>query len=183
MTQYSTPKRASIFLAVTIINMLLARYAALTFSSIPGVVTFYFAVAFMIPFTLWFGMLGAAATYLGCFVGSGIPAGLPWQVNLYWSLCDLWQVLIPFLAFKFLKADIALKSKRDFAVFLLFGVVLNNFAGALWGSGIFILSGQFVYADFWGLFTNWFLGNMLVTLLITPLLLRFVTPLVFKKWF
>ncbi len=180
MTKYSSPKRLSIFFAITIINMVLARYAALSISNIPGVVTFYFAVAFMIPFALWFGPLGAAAAYVGCFFGSGIPAGLPWEANLYWSLADLWQVLIPLLAFMFLKADIGLKSKRDFGVFLVFGVVLNNLVGALWGSGMFVLSGQFVYGDFWGLFTNWFLGNMLVTVLIAPLLLRFITP-VFKK--
>jgi hypothetical protein len=181
MRQYSATKRIAIFLAISIINMALARYAALSISNIPGVVTFYFAVVFMIPFALWFGTLGVAAAYVGCFVGSGIPAGLTWQVNLFWSLGDLWQVLIPLLAFMLLKANIALKSKRDFGVFLVFGVVLNNLVGALWGSGLFVLSGQFVYEDFWGLFTNWLLGNMLVTVLITPLLLRFVTPVVYKK--
>ncbi len=107
---------------------------------------------------------------------------MPWSVNLYWSLADLWQVLIPLAAFKSLKADVALRSKRDFGVFLLFSVVLNNLAGASWGATMFLMSGQFPPADFTSVFSNWFLGNIVVTLLITLLLLRFVTPAVRKIW-
>ncbi len=182
MNVNSNLKRIALFVAVTFVNIELARFAALSISNVPGVVTFYFAVAFMVPFALWFGALGGVAAYVGCVIGSGIPAGLPWQVNLYWSLADLWQVLIPLLAFKILKADIGLRSKRDFGVFLLFGVVLNNLAGAAWGSVMFVLSGQFAYADFSGLFSNWFLGNMLVTVLIAPLLLRYITPALKKQF-
>ena len=75
----------------------------------------------MIAFTLWFGVWGAVAAYVGCVIGAGIPAGLPLSVNLYWSLADLWQVLIPLIAFALLKADVGLRTKRDFAVFLTFG--------------------------------------------------------------
>ncbi len=173
--------RITILILVTIANILLARYAALSISNVPGVVTFYFAVAFMIAFTFWFGAWGTIAAYVGCLVGSGIPAGLPLQVNLYWSLADLWQVLIPLVAFWLLKADVGLRSKKDFTVFAFFGLFLNNLAGALWGSGVFVLSGKFLAADFAALFSNWFLGNLIVTVLITPLMLRFVTPFLKKK--
>jgi len=170
-----------IFALITLANILLARYAALSLSNVEGVVTFYFAVAFMIAFALWFGVWGAVAAYIGCLIGSGIPAGLPLQVNLYWSLADLWQVLVPLVAFWLLKADVGLRCKRDFAVFAVFGLFLNNLAGALWGSGMLVLGGNFSSADFASLFSNWFLGNLVVTVLITPLLLRFVTPFLKKK--
>lgn len=182
MKETSKKARVAIFILIALVNILLARFAALTISNVPSIVTFYFVVAFMIPFALWFGAWGAAAAYVGCFIGSGIPAGLPWSVNLYWSLADLWQVLIPLVAFKSLKADVALRSKRDFGVFLLFGVFLNNLAGVSWGATMFVVSGQFLTADFSSVFSSWFLGNMVVTLLITPLLLRFVTPAVKKIW-
>ena len=160
---------------------MLAQFAALTFSPAPGVITFYFAVAFMIAFTLWFGVWGAVAAYAGCVIGAGIPAGLPLSVNLRRSLADLWQVLIPLIAFARLRADVGLRTKRDFAIFLIFGWLLNNLAGAIWGAGTFVLSGQFPMSDFDGLFANWFLTNLIVTIIITPLLLRFVTPIIKKK--
>jgi len=181
MEKPSKITRITIFVLITIASILLAQFAALTFSPEPGVITFYFAVAFMIAFTLWFGVWGAIAAYIGCVIGAGIPAGLPISVNLYWSLADLWQVLIPLVAFGLLKADATLKTKRGFAVFLIFGWLLNNLAGAIWGAGTFVLSGQFPMSDFNGLFANWFLTNLIVTIIITPLLLRFVTPIITKK--
>jgi hypothetical protein len=173
--------RIVISILVTAASILLARFAALTFSPAPGVITFYFAVAFMIAFTLWFGVWGAVAAYIGCVKGAGIPAGLPLPVNLYWSLANLWQVLIPLAAFVFLKADATLRTKRDLGVFLIFGWLLNNLVGALWGAGTFILSGQFPTLDFNGLFSNWLLTNLVVTIIITPSLLRFVTPIIKTK--
>lgn len=181
MEKPSKITRIAIFVLITIASILLARFAALTFSPAPGVITFYFAVAFMIAFTLWFGIWGAVAAYIGCVIGAGIPAGLPISVNLYWSLADLWQVLIPMVAFALLKADAALRTKKDFVVFLIFGWLLNNIAGAIWGASTFVLSGQFHISDFSGLFANWFLTNLIVTIIITPLLLRFLTRIIKKK--
>jgi hypothetical protein len=173
--------RIAIFVLITIATILLAKFAAVNFSPAPGVIVLYFAVAFMIAFTLWFGVWGAVAAYVGCVIGAGIPAGLPLSVNLYWSLADLWQVLIPLVAFARLKADVGLGTKRDFTVFLIFGWLLNNLAGAIWGAGMFVLSGQFPISDFNSLFANWFLTNLVVTIIISPLLLRFVTPIIKKK--
>ena len=181
MEKQSKIGRIAVFILITIANILLARFAALAFSPKPGVVTLYFAVAFMIPFTLWFSAWGAVAAYVGCVIGAGIPAGLSFSVNLYWSLADLWQVLIPLVGFVLLKADVGLRTKRDFAIFVIFGWLLNNLAGALWGAGTFVLSGQFPMSDITGLFANWFLTNLVVTIPITPLLLRFVTPIIKKK--
>lgn len=181
MEKPSKITRIAIFVLITIASILLAQFAALTFSPTPGVITFYFAVAFMIAFTLWFGVWGAVAAYIGCFIGAGMPAGLTISVNLYWSLADLWQVLLPLAAFALLKADAALRTNRDLAVFLIFGWLLNNLAGAIWGAGMFVLSGHFPMSDFNSLFSNWFLTNLIVTIIITPLLLRFVTPLIKKK--
>jgi hypothetical protein len=177
----SITARIAIFVLITIANILLAQFAALTFSTQPGVITFYFAVAFMIAFALWFGVWGAVAAYIGCLIGAGIPAGLPVSVNLYWSLADLWQVLIPLVAFGLLKADAALKTKRDFVIFMIFGWLLNNFVGALWGAGTFVLSGQFATSKLSGLFANWFMGNLFVTVIISPVLLKFITPIVKKN--
>ncbi|MCW3994645.1 MAG: MASE1 domain-containing protein [Candidatus Bathyarchaeota archaeon] len=180
MKKQLNARKITVFVIVTVANVFLARYAALSLSNVPGVVTFYFAVAFMIVFALWFGVWGALAAYIGCVIGAGIPAGLPLTVNLYWSLADLWQVVIPMGAFALLRANVGIRSKRDFAVFVLFGLILNNLAGALWGSAVFVWSGHFSETEFFSLFLNWFLGNMAVTLPITPLILRLLTPTIKK---
>ena len=150
-------------------NCAISRFAVISWQIAPGVAVLYFAVAFMIAFALWFGMWGAIAAYIGCFIGAG--AGLPPDVNLYWSLADLWQVLIPLIAFKKLGADVGLKTKRDFYIFLVFGLVLNNLVGAGWGS---ITIPPVSWKQ--DMFISWFITNLIVTIVITPLLLRYITP-------
>lgn len=166
-----------ILIIITIINSLLSRFAIISWQIAPGVAGLYFAVAFMIAFTLWFGVWGAIAAYIGCFIGAGMTAGLPPDVNVYWSLADLWQVLIPLIAFKTLGADVGLKTKRDFLIFLIFGLVLNNLVGAIWGS-ITIMPGFSWKQD---IFVSWFITNLIVTIVITPLLLRYITPYIKKS--
>ena len=46
-----------ILIMVSIINTLLSRFAVVPWSSAPGAPILYFAVAFMIAFTLWFGSI------------------------------------------------------------------------------------------------------------------------------
>jgi|SRR5665811_1436796 len=137
-----------ILIILIILNSLLSRFAIITWQIAPGVAGLYFAVAFMIAFTLWFGVWGAIAAYIGCFIGAGMTGGLPPGVNVYWSLADLWQVLIPLIAFKTLGADVGLKTKRDFLIFLIFGLVLNNLAGAGWGAITFAAGQVFMEAGY-----------------------------------
>lgn len=164
-----------VLVLLTIVNSLLARFAVIAGPS-PGVAAVYFAVAFMIAFTLWFGAWGAIAAYIGCFIGAGILSGIPANVSLYWSLADLWQVLIPLIAFRKLHADASLRTKRDALVFLVFGWALNNLIGACWGSTALAVGGLISWSRLLGAFTSWFAGNLIVTIIITPLLLRFITP-------
>jgi len=163
-----------IFIVISLINISIAQISI--FPSTPGFSTIYIAVAFMIPFALWFRGWGVLAAYIGCFVGAGLLSGLGLSINIFWSLADVWQVLIPLLAFLKLKGDIGLSEKRDLGIFLLFGLFLNNLVGALWGSSMLFLGGAILWAEFYPLFFNWFGGNMIVTILITPILLRFISP-------
>ena len=168
-----------ILVIVTAINTLLARFATVVWSSAPGASDLYFAIAFMIPFTLWFGAWGAIAAYAGCILGAGLGT-MPLSVNLYWSLADLWQVLIPLIAFKLFHADVSLKSKRDFLIFLVFGCLLNSLVGSIWGSTMLSVGGVSGWSDTPNTLVTWFTGNLIVTLVITSLLLRYVTRYIVK---
>jgi len=169
-----------IFVIASVINALLARFADVNFPSAPVVSNLYFAVAFMIAFTLWFGAWGAIAAYLGCIIGSGLSF-VPFSVNLYWSLADLWQVLIPLVAFKGFHADIGLKTKRDFFIYLIFGWLLNCLAGAIWGSTMLAVGGVYGWSEVAKTFISWFVGDLIVVIVITTLLLRYVTGYIIKS--
>lgn len=168
----------NIFLFLTLISSILSRFAVLNYStsSASGVSSMYFAVAFMIVFALWYGLWGVFSAYLGCMVGAGILAEMPLSVNIIWSLADLWQVLIPLVIFIYFKVNIRLETKRDLAFFFVFGVLINNLIGALWGAYTLASGGLILYEAFFVTFQSWFTGNVIATILIVPLLLRYVTP-------
>lgn len=166
----------NIFLFLTLVNSLLARFAVVKSSVAPGVSGLYFAVSFMIVFALWYGVWGALSAYLGCMVGAGILADVPLSLNIVWSLADLWQVLIPMIAFMYFKVDIRLRTKRDFGIFIIFGCLLNNLIGALWGSLMLIRNDVIGWAQFQTTFEGWFFGNLIVAIVLIPLLLRYITP-------
>lgn len=168
-------------LLLTMVDALIAKFMVFISPASTGVSTLYLSVAFMIIFTLWFGAGGAFATYWGCFIGAGLLGGIPAGVNLYWSIADLLQVLIPLAAFRLLHADISLQTRRDALIFLVFGVLLNNAAGALWGTGALYLGGLVTGVATQGIAFTWFAGNVLISLLIAPLLLHFLTPSIRKS--
>jgi hypothetical protein len=167
-----------ILVIATAINTLVARYATVAWSSRPGASDIYFAIALMIPFTLWFGAWGAIAAYAGCVLGA--LGSMPFGVNLYWSLADLWQVLIPLFAFRMLQADAGLKTKRDFLIFLVFGCLINNVVGAVWGPVMLAAGGVAAWSDTAYTLLTWFAGDAVVTLVIGFLLLRFLTGYIVK---
>ena len=61
---------------------------------------------------------------------------------------------------------------RDWSILLLFGILINNIAGAAWGASTLSLLGPMNTA---GIFLSWLIGNILVTILILPLALRLCT--------
>jgi integral membrane sensor domain MASE1 len=102
----------------------------------------------------------------------GFAWGVLLDVNLYWSLADVWQVLILLAAFKAFDADVGLRTKRDFLIFLIFGWLLNNVVGAGWGANMLAVSGLASWNDIPSIFTGWLIGNLIVTIAITPILLE-----------
>jgi hypothetical protein len=168
--------RIALFFLLVISNVLVAKYVVVSFSIAPGVSFFYTVVALMIVTTLWFGMYGAVAAYAGCYIGAGILSGIPPDVSLYWSLADFWQVIIPLIAFKVLKADPSLRSTRDFGILVVFGIILNNVAGALWGSVSLAVPGIIAWAEVPSVFFGWLVGNIIVCIALVPLALYFLTP-------
>jgi hypothetical protein len=159
-----------------IVNTLLAWLSVrLLPVSADGVSIIYIAVAFMILFTLWFGAYGAIAAYVGTLLG-GILAtpGLQQhpEIALFWAVAGLIQVLIPLVAVRVFEVDLSMESRRDWTIVLLFGVLINNVIGAAWGAFALSLITSGTMAS---IFSTWLIGNIIVTILIVPASLRFIT--------
>jgi hypothetical protein len=154
-------------LVLIVINTLIARFCVIALpGGVAGVSTLYFAVAIMILFTLWFGAYGAIAAYAG---------------TLIWSIAGLLQVLIPLVAFRTFKVDLTLESRRDWTLLLLFGVLINNSVGAAWGAWTLAFGNVIASSQIVSVFTLWLIGNIIVTIIIVPLALRYGTPKVQKS--
>jgi integral membrane sensor domain MASE1 len=169
---------AALFFLLVCVNALIAKFVVFSFNFAPGTAYLYVSIAFMIVFALWFGMYGAVAAYAGCFIGAGLLSGLPLDLNIVWSLTDFWEALIPLVAFRALGCDPALRNRRDVIVLLVFGVIVNNIVGAVWGPVILALGGQIVWDSVFLVGSIWFLGNFILCLCLVPFILLFFTPLV-----
>ena len=167
-------------LVLIVINTLIAWLCRIALpADVGGVSKLYFAVAFMILFTLWFGAYGAIAAYAGTLIGSGLlstnPA-IPADVAIYWSIAGLLQVLIPLIALRTFNVDLNLESRRDWTLLLLFGVLINNVVGAAWGAYTLSLGNVIQSSQIGSTFMLWLIGNIIVTIIIVPIGLRFLTP-------
>jgi integral membrane sensor domain MASE1 len=142
-----------------------------------GVALVYIAVAFMILFTLWFGAYGAIAAYVGTLLAGVLTTESLLQhpeIAIIWAVAGLLQVLIPLVAVRTFDVDITLESRRDWTIVLLFGILINNLVGAAWGAfTLSLLPGT--TTNITGVFSTWLVGNIIVTILIVPLALRFCT--------
>lgn len=167
-------------LVLIVVNTIIARLSVIALpGGVGGISTLYVAVAFMILFTLWFGAYGAIAAYAGTLIGSGLLSAnpsIPADVAIYWSIAGLLQVLIPLVALRTFDVDLGLENRRDWTLLLLFGVVINNIVGAAWGAYTLALGNVIMSSQIGSVFTLWLIGNIIVTILIVPLGLRFLTP-------
>ena len=165
-----------LFAALIVVNTLAAKFAVISFGIAPGVSSLYVAVTLMIVFALWFGMWGAIAAYVACFIGAGMAGGIPPGINIFWSLADFWQVLIPLLAFRLMGADESLTRGKDLLLLLVFGIVLNNIAGATFGSVVLAAGGIITINETIPVLYSWFIGNAIACLILVPVLLHGITP-------
>jgi hypothetical protein len=170
--------RVALLFLLICLNALIAKFVVFSFTAGPGTSLLYLVVAVMIVTTLWFGLWGAIAAYAGCWIGAGVLSGLSPTTSLLWSVADLLQVVIPLLAFRLLGADVALRTRRDLAILVVFGIVLNNLVGAVWGTLTLAPAGLVDLANLLPLFPVWFIGNMVICAVIVPVVLRFGTPIV-----
>ncbi|MDD1723652.1 MAG: hypothetical protein LUQ07_00835 [Methanospirillum sp.] len=59
---------------------------------------------------------------------------------------------------------------------ILFGVIFNNIVGAIWGSASLALGGMILWSYIFPTFYAWFIGNVVLCLVLLPANLHIMTP-------
>jgi len=170
--------RVALLFLLICLDALIAKFVVFSFVAGPGTSLLYLVVAVMIVTTLWFGLWGAIASYAGCFIGAGVLSGLSPTTSLVWSVADLLQVIIPLLAFRLLGGDVSLRTRRDLGILIVFGIIVNNLAGAIWGTLSLAPAGLVDLPNLLPLFSAWIVGNVIASAVIVPAVLWFGTPFV-----
>ncbi len=150
---------------------------------IVSVSALFVAIGFGIPFAIWFGGWGLVIGYIGSFLGAGILAGTPVLLTIPFALVDWIQFGIPLVAYRTLAPKFGLHplgkdvyTLKGFLFFLVFAVIIPNGLGSLYGLWILYLGGLVPPEAFWPGVSAWWIGNMVVTIIIAPILLRVLTP-------
>ena len=107
-------------------------YLATLFTIGYGMVVLYPGAAAMAVGGIWHGPWAALGFYIGTVTG-GILGGGVIPVQLIGpGLIAVIETLIPFVAFKLLKADASLRNWKGWAVFIAFGAVIPMVVTATW---------------------------------------------------
>jgi hypothetical protein len=91
----------------------------------PGVSGLYVAAA-VVPLALWFGVWGSIAGYLSC-IFMALYVGYSLEFALVWSLADLFEGLIPLLAFRALKIELNYDFKKPKITYSLTALLMAVF--------------------------------------------------------
>lgn len=165
------------FAFCTAVMAILCTGAGFLFAVLPGLpLGFCPAVPVMVPFALWFGGWGVAAAYIGCAIG-GIVKGTPVIVALPWVINDVFMAGIPLLAFRLLKANPELNTRRDWVIFIVFGVVINSLIACTWGTWIPVLFGIWPSGAVPVIWVQYVVACLLLLVFVTPPILKRFTGL------
>jgi len=169
---------------------LMILFAAITTTVVPGVAALYPATAFEVVFGIWFGVWGALAAYIGLVIAGTYAGWFPLPLGIVLSVSDFAAAFIPAAAFRLLKANPELKGGKDWATYIIFGVILSSVIPSIYYNLINLAIGWLPsWEAFWLAIISWNIGNYIVTTVIGIPLLKIVTPYVkrsalyIERWF
>ncbi len=144
-----------------------------------GVTGFWPGVAVQAVGSIWFGLWGVAAGFLFPFISNTL-AGAPLYVSFAYLPSNLLQGLIPALVFKYMKLDPRLRTAKDYIMYIIFGVIINNILGALWAVTALQAIGLITVESVPLFFSGWTIGNGIPSLIFGIILLKALSPMVIR---
>ena len=120
--------KIAVFAIATVVCTALALWAVVLapVNFAPGVSGLYIAAAVYVPLALWFGVWGVLAGYLSCVV-LGLSIGYSPGFTLLWSLGDMFEGLVPLMAFRLLKVEQNYHLKKPAITYGLTGLLVATF--------------------------------------------------------
>lgn len=150
-----------------------------------GVSALFIGMGFLIPFVLWFSGWGIVIGVIGAIVGAGILAGMPIAQSVPFGLVEA-VVQIPMLVvYRFVGPRMGVSpigkdvfTVKGFLFFLVWPVIIVQLWSAVSGNLTLYAMG-FIPTDALPIsITGWWIGNMLVVVVIGTILCGVLTPVV-----
>lgn len=128
---------------------------------------------------VWFGLWGGGIAAVIFPFFSNAAAGISISTSLLLAPANFAQGMVPAWAFRRFKADPALKTRRDYAIWTVWGVLIANLVGSLWAVTMLVFVVKAIPPDGW-FFTwlGWFIGNSIPSWILGVILLKALSPLV-----
>jgi hypothetical protein len=155
---------------------------------VPGVSALFIAMGFGVPFTIWFGGWGLVIGFIGTAVGAGILSGLPLPVSVFFGIGDiilfgslhlLYRGLAPRFGVDPIARDVF--TGRGFLYFWIIAAIVPHILCAMYSIGLLYLVG-FVPQDLIVVtFFGFWISNMFLVIIISPILLKLLTPVVERQ--
>jgi integral membrane sensor domain MASE1 len=130
---------------------------------------------------IWFGLWGVIAGMFFPFISNAMSGSAPIPVSAAYLPANFLQAFLAAAAFRYLKADPRLRSGRDWAVWIVIGVLAANFLGAFWGTYVLTWFGLITEAARTTALLGWWVGNTIPSLIFGSILLKFVSPMVMRS--
>lgn len=165
-----------VFIAVlAALTAVLDMFGVVAFPFIYGVSSFYVASAFYLIFVNNFRWKGAIAIYVGLIISSLFTGFSLFPLYGAWGNV-LAETFIVFVMYK-MGRDIELKTKKDFFVIVPL-YLIAPLISAFWVVGGWVAFGIVPKESFWAITLVWWLGGVIVHIVIATPLLKFVSPLI-----
>lgn len=153
---------------------ILAFYAAITVTIIPGVAAIYPATAFEVVFGAWFGIWGAIASYLGLLIAGTLGGWFPLPIGVFVSLSDFWMAMVPAILVRYTKFSVNELTVGAVIKFVIVTIVLGSLPGSLYYNYINLQIGIVPdWEAFWLAVFAWNFGNAVIITFVAVPLLRF----------
>ncbi len=160
----------------------LAYFAAVTVTFVPGVAALYPAAAFETAFGAWFGLWGAAASFLGLLIAGSVGGWFSIQLGLLLSLSDFILALAPAVAVRRRWFDCSLPTRRDALCYWGVSLLLGSLPGSLLYNYVNLSVGALAgWSSFWVAVLGWNIGNAVVIAVIGVPLMRIGGPLLVRR--
>jgi len=164
-------------IAAAIVGVL-AFFAAISVTFVPGVAALYPAAAFESAFGSWFGLWGAIASYLGLLIAGSAGGWFAVPNGLLLASSDFIQALAPMIAVRYLGLNPALPNWRHAVGYVFVSLVFGSLPGSLLYNYINlklgVLSG---WNSYWAAVLGWNVGNLIMFVVIGLPLLRLGTAI------